>query len=1003
MSESRLPDGFESLSSRVREAVFAFENDWRAGNRRDIDEVVEQAGLGGDEWELRVRLIEIEFELRLAESGRETVPRVEDYLTRYPRLTDPLTSAVVWELIRLEVRAFQKKKIDITLDEYAARFPRHRDALRRLFSGHGSTPAPLISGYEIGEVLGQGGFGIVYRAKHRKLNRSDAIKVLSTRFNGPTAHQFNDTILHEAQIVAGLSHPNVVKIHDTGETEDGGAFFSMEVLDGGSLQHRISKAPLDIHESARLVADLASAVQTAHDSKILHCDIKPGNVLYDGNGTPKLCDFGLARRLGENADRTETELIRGTPGYMAPEQAADGTKQIQPLVDLYALGAVLYACLTGKAPRVGTHAEIVNLLRSGTEPPLLRTIRPDVPRDLETVCENCLRTDPKTRYASAGALHADLIAFLEGRPVQARPVGPVTRGLKWVKRNPVPSALAAAVLFALLFATGYFREQQLAAEAVAAERGLRLDAEGDVVREQSRGLREKDLARAKLAFQRGQLKDAVDALDAVADLPPELRLEKARALYNLTMEDRFLQEFQSIDPTHLKPDLRARWHLLHGEHLLAQDQAAAENEIDAALAIPEFSPAERAFARGLRAKSNPEALTFFRSAYTQEPYYLSARLMGMVTLLALGRLEELIAVGRETRLLYPDDAQAAVLLLVAHSIRGQENEARKLVPSVRKQLPTEFADAFEAFIPILGLFNYELAYSKEQSQFDTALVQIILSGKFNKIGALLQQPGRVPALSGQLRVPPSVRPLLNYWIKLNPLSADDFTLQKLPALLTKLVQPKKTLTPNELVELSEIVELNPESYLLAQLATDINQEPYPNEKLNTVAGWEAYQNGDLKAAQLYERAFRAEGSIPKVRTLALDMAIGKYCMSGKPIHQHKLPVKMDRMAKALKLLRVRWKSDSWHEQPFLMPLLAFRVAHWGQDYGLAFNLLHTWKPTNRSDEATWYFCRALLDTDLGAYRSAIEAITEARKRAVPDPNNELDVAEKRCRAALEMK
>src|SRR5262245_36457081 len=281
---------------------------------------------------------------------------------------------------------------------------------------HPAAGLPSIPGYEVEAVLGRGGMGIVYKARDLRLGRRVALKMLLA--GAYAAPEERERFLREAEAVAGLRHANIVQVHGAGD-HDGRPYFTMEYVEGGSLAQRLSGTPQPARQAAALLATLAEAVQAAHQGGIVHRDLKPGNVLLTADGTPKISDFGLARRLQGGAGLTQSGVPVGTPSYMAPEQARGQTRAIGPAVDVYALGAILYELLTGRPPcRAETAAE-TGLQVICQEPAPPSRLKAKVPRDLETICIKCLRKEPETRYASAGALADDLTRYGEGRPIQA--------------------------------------------------------------------------------------------------------------------------------------------------------------------------------------------------------------------------------------------------------------------------------------------------------------------------------------------------------------------------------------------------------------------------------------------------------------------------------------------------------------------------------------------------------------------------------------------------------
>ncbi|MGO9917349.1 MAG: WD40 repeat domain-containing serine/threonine-protein kinase, partial [Isosphaeraceae bacterium] len=274
----------------------------------------------------------------------------------------------------------------------------------------------------------------------------------------------------EAEAVARLQHPNIVQIHEVGEA-GGRPYCALEFVEGGNLAGKIDGKPMPAREAARLVEALARAMQLAHSRNAVHRDLKPANILLTADGTPKITDFGLARQLDSDSGETQAGAVMGTPSYIAPEQASGHAHEARPAADIYALGAILYACLAGRPPFQGTTVvETLDQVRT-QEPVAPSRWQASVPLDLETICLKCLRKEPEKRYASTAELADDLVRYQEGEPIRARPVGHLERGVKWVKRNPGVAGAALAVVLALLIGIGLSTWQ--AARARAAE--LRAD------------------------------------------------------------------------------------------------------------------------------------------------------------------------------------------------------------------------------------------------------------------------------------------------------------------------------------------------------------------------------------------------------------------------------------------------------------------------------------------------------------------------------------------------
>jgi tetratricopeptide (TPR) repeat protein len=321
-------------------------------------------------------------------------------------------------------------------------------------------PLPSIPGYVILRRLGRGGMGVVFLATQVRLQRPVALKMPPADLGGEELRRFRS----EAEAIARLHHPHVVQVFETGEHQ-GRPFLVMELLEGGSLAQKLAQGPLAPPPATELVEVLARAVQHAHERGVVHRDLKPANVLYSEDGTPKVTDFGLARRLDLSSAQTQTGAVLGTPSYMAPEQAAGRTREAGPAADVYALGAILYECLTGRPPFQGaTPLETVQqVLRD--DPVSLRKLEPGVPRDLETVCLKCLHKEPTRRYGSAAELADDLRQHLEGRAVAARRASRAERAWRWARRNPQNAALTLCVLLAVLLGGGAWLWRVRAREA----------------------------------------------------------------------------------------------------------------------------------------------------------------------------------------------------------------------------------------------------------------------------------------------------------------------------------------------------------------------------------------------------------------------------------------------------------------------------------------------------------------------------------------------------------
>jgi serine/threonine protein kinase/tetratricopeptide (TPR) repeat protein len=337
-----------------------------------------------------------------------------------------------------------------------------------------------IAGYELLEVLGRGGMGIVYKARELRLQRLVALKVTAPGVQA--APEELARFRSEAEAVARLEHPHIVRVYGAGE-QDGRPFFAMEYVNGGSLARRLNGTPLPPLVAAELLETLAGAVHYAHECGLIHRDLKPSNILLAADarretqirteregstsalpGPPpgpgigvdlrasaaKIADFGLAKRLDATDDRTRSGAILGTPHYMAPEQALGATRAIGPAADVYALGAILYECLTGRPPfQAAAVLDVLEQVRH-QEPVPPRRLQPGLPADLQTICLKCLEKDPTRRYAAASELADDLRRFRNTEPIRARPARIREKVGKWTRRQPALAALVVVLGLAVV-------------------------------------------------------------------------------------------------------------------------------------------------------------------------------------------------------------------------------------------------------------------------------------------------------------------------------------------------------------------------------------------------------------------------------------------------------------------------------------------------------------------------------------------------------------------------
>jgi tetratricopeptide (TPR) repeat protein len=356
--------------------------------------------------------------------------------------------------------------------------------------------------YELSRVLGRGGMGVVYKARQVSLNRPVALKMIRAGLwaGDEEIRRFRN----EAEAIANLDHPQIVTVHEVGE-HSGQHYFSMKLVEGPSLAERLEAYAAKPREAAKLVAEVARAVHHAHQRGILHRDLKPSNILLDREGRPHVTDFGLARKLEGNGSLSVSGSIVGTPSYMSPEQASGTRQGITTATDIYGLGALLYATLTGRPPFQAD--SVVETLRQVQEKVVEAPSRLNrkIDLDLETICLKCLDKDPGRRYGSAEAMAEDLERYEHGRPILARRTGPAERLAKWARRKPATAGLLAALLAALVVGvagiTWNWREAIRQRNLKEVQRQAALDAERTAATERDKARAVNDFLTRKLLAQ----------------------------------------------------------------------------------------------------------------------------------------------------------------------------------------------------------------------------------------------------------------------------------------------------------------------------------------------------------------------------------------------------------------------------------------------------------------------------------------------------------------------
>ena len=450
------------LARRIDEVCRRFEADWREGRQPRIEDYLVDVSDEGRP-ALRAELEALERELRPSE---ETVARPEAGPPTAPEPQTAPNPATIAEAPTIAPGTPPTTPIPARRPPWSTRMstippsdqPRspHDQPTAVLGQDPSATPGAseptrvrYFGDYELIQEIARGGMGVVFRARQVSLNRPVALKMILA---GQLASETDVRRFHvEAEAAANLDHPGIVPIYEVGQHE-GQHYFSMGFVEGQSLSQRLADGPLPAREAAELIRRVSEAIEYAHQHGVIHRDLKPANILLDRNGNPRVTDFGLAKKVQGDSGLTGSGQIMGTPSYMPPEQAGGKRGEVGPAADVYALGATLYALVTGRPPFQAATAMDTVIQVVSDEPVPPRRLNASIPRDLETICLKCLEKEPARRYASASDLAEDLGRYLAGEPIVARPVTRSERAVKWARRKPAIAALLGLV--ALVTALG---------------------------------------------------------------------------------------------------------------------------------------------------------------------------------------------------------------------------------------------------------------------------------------------------------------------------------------------------------------------------------------------------------------------------------------------------------------------------------------------------------------------------------------------------------------------
>jgi serine/threonine-protein kinase len=549
-----------------------------------------------------------------------------------------------------------------------------------------------LPGFQVLEIIGRGGMGEVYLAMDTRLARRVAIKVLPVGLQQhPNAR---GRFQREAQALALLDHPNIVRIFETGETEDR-SYIVMEHCQGGSLSERIRSGQLTPATSARILEAIARAVEFAHQRGVLHRDLKPSNILLTADGVPKIVDFGLVRFLDAQQNLTQSGMVMGTPAYMAPEQA-QGRGDLGPGCDIWSLGAILYACLTGEPPFPFRGDSLANALYQviHEEPIPLRALNPGVPPQLAAICHRCLQKDPTRRYGSAGELADDLTRFLSGKPVNAGPGEADTPAvLSW--RRFLGGLVLAGILLGFSCLV-YFTLSSL----------LRWTTSDDP----NQGATDQFLA----LVSAGNWQAASEVLERISRRSPRVEVARLRLLLASNKRSEFESALFELS-RRLDPGEEMGIPGVFQAERTGLDRTRRHQALDQLRGIlgrskSRLSPAEHAYAQALLTEQPDEQLRFLVAAHTADPFFQPALRALLLTRIGLGQFDQARELLRFLQEHFPEDRvrdlAVALLDLLDRGHLDPNGLAR-----LQSRLPAEEAETVRSFLQLIATIQAGLRAS----------------------------------------------------------------------------------------------------------------------------------------------------------------------------------------------------------------------------------------------------------------------------------------------------
>jgi predicted Ser/Thr protein kinase/tetratricopeptide (TPR) repeat protein len=622
-------------------------------------------------------------------------------------------------------------------------------------AGRGTPLVDALGPYRILRLLGEGGMGVVYLAEQDRPRRRVALKVLKP---GAATTGHLRRFEHEADVLGRLQHPNIAQVFAAGTAELGHGvqpYFAMEYIDGQPLTSYAQERRLGNRERLAIMVEVCRAVQHAHAKGVIHRDLKPGNILVDASGQPKVLDFGVARLTDVDIHATTLgtgvgQLV-GTIPYMSPEQAAAEPDALDTRSDIYTLGVLCYELLTGRLPHTlhgKSPLEAARTIRED-DPVALGSVNRAFRGDLETIIATALDKDPGRRYPSAAALADDIERYLTNQPIVARRAGALYRMRKFVQRNKAPVVAVVAVILALI--GGSWLWAALVVEKVRADAAERDRARQDI---------EYELQAAELALQRGQWHKAADSFDRAIESghgdAVGLVLKKARALL---AAGALSDSRREIDALKARGDLGEREGtvlLLDGDTLLATDRRSALERINSARAIG-LSRADDHYAQALLASTSPEAAEWLQRSLDEEANNPRAQSMLAGTLLLLGRFRECRARLSIAKARFPDDASPLYYLAMLEELDGNSAAAQEVLARMRNRCSEREVAQVREVLPGLAALRSAANLRADQFGEQAGKSSFLLLPRLLELWGAANVEASQPAAARQPPAPPIVQ------------------------------------------------------------------------------------------------------------------------------------------------------------------------------------------------------------------------------------------------------